>query len=187
MTKIAFSINEDNYINHLEVHLPSEEDTNELPNDMTVLEVNDNHDVINNPFIYKYIDGALIKDSDYQLSRAKKSRFEKLRKDCENDILGYFEAPVNGVTYTFSFDDEAQKNFTGTLALTLAGAVDPEQKWTVYRNGIVERIKLDTDNFMNVSRIAYKRKDDKVDRLRGEIQQAIDNAKTIEEVNQVVW
>ncbi len=144
------------------------------------------HPMLNSPLRYLYIDGELIREESHVIKLTKKERFEELSRECENEILGYFEGTVNSVPYLFSFDREAQSNFTGTLALFTEGAVS-HMEWTAWKDGKAERIILDKQQFMKIVATAFNHKNSKISRLRGEIQEKLDEATTIEEIESVVW
>jgi hypothetical protein len=107
-------------------------------------------------------------------------------KVCQEQILGYFKATVNGVEYDFSFDREAQQNFTGTLALFTEGLIT-EMEWTAWLNGQAERIILDKPTFLSIINVAFAHKNSKISHLRNDIQPLIEQATTIAEVEAISW
>lgn len=126
------------------------------------------------------------KSEDDILNDAKKAKFNELSETCQKEILGYFEATVDSVAFSFSFDNEAQLNFTGTLALFIEGLIN-EVEWTVYREGVVERITLNKEQFLSVIAEGFKHKNSKIARLRNELQPLIDQAATLEEIENISW
>lgn len=120
------------------------------------------------------------------LAEKRNHKMQELSDMCNKDILGYFEATVNGVAYLFSFDYEAQANFTGTLALFSEGLVT-EMEWTAYENGKATRIALNKANFFSVISVAFDHKNTKIARLRNEFQPLVERATTSEEIEAIVW
>lgn len=124
--------------------------------------------------------------TDAVLDETRKTQFTILSQDCELDILGYFDAEVRGVTYSFSYDREAQSNFTDTMILFSEGLIT-EIEWTVHTESSTERIMLSKDDFMIVASQAFLHKNDKISRLRNVIQKEIDSAQSVEEIESVEW
>ena len=121
------------------------------------------------------------------IDEVKFDKIEQLRKACENDILNGFTATIVTTEYTFSFDREAQANFTGTLALLNSGIITGIPEWTAKNNGVYERINMTVDEFKQVALTGLGIKDYKIKRLRNDLIPIVENALTIEEVNNVVW
>jgi hypothetical protein len=120
------------------------------------------------------------------LESVRESHFQTLSHECQKAILGYFEAEVRGETYLFSFDAEAQLNFTGTLVLFNDGILS-EIEWTAHKDGEALRLVLTRSEFMRVVAAGFAHKNDKISRLRGEIQEAIEQATTVEEIEAIEW
>lgn len=139
-----------------------------------------------NPFNYKFEDGELIKDESIILKVIKEDKMDELTKQCQEDILGYFNAKIGEVEYRFSFDYEAQQNFNGTLSFFDRGLI-PNVQWTAYKDGEAIRITLTEEEFMNVVMTAFAFKNSKISRLRNELQPLVEKAETIEEVESIKW
>jgi hypothetical protein len=116
----------------------------------------------------------------------KLQKFRELDAACEAAIVGYFKATVNGVEYDFSFDKEAQSNFTGIMTMFGAGMIT-EVQWTAWKDGKVNRIALDRDNFMAIVMAGFQHKDEKIARLRDVLEPKIAQCETIEELNNLTW
>jgi hypothetical protein len=151
------------------------------------VEVTDDHPIQSIPFkFFKYINGEVVKDDSVELDRSKKKKTEELSNACQKAILGYFEATVNSVAYLFSFDREAQTNFTGTLALFTEGLIT-EMEWTAHREGVAERIVLDKVKFLQVIAVAFQHKNMKVAKYRNQLVPLVEQATTLEEVADITW
>jgi len=119
---------------------------------------------------------------DEKLAELKAQKLKEMGVACEQSILGYFKYTVNGKEYDFSFDSEAQSNFTGIMTLFTKGLIT-QIGWTAWRNGKAERITLDEETFTQIALLGYQQ----IEKLRGEIQARIDECTTIEEVLKIVW
>lgn len=179
MKTIYLMLNEENRLTGFSYNQPRSGDGNKV-------EVEEDHEVLKNPRIYKYDNGSLVRDNEYQLQNVKQAKIEELRAACQNDILQYFEATVNEVAYLFSYDNEAQNNFSDTASLFTNGLIT-NVEWTVHQNGEIKRIVLNKDQFMSVLQTAYDHKNSKIKRLRDDLQALVENATTIEEVQNITW
>jgi hypothetical protein len=126
------------------------------------------------------------KSADEILSIAKEKRFRELSIQCQDSILGYFKAIINEVEYEFSFDREAQSNFTGTLHFFSNGLIE-NVEWTAWKDGVAERLILDEVQFMNIAKLAFTHKNQKISKLRNELQPQLDACQTIEELELITW
>lgn len=148
-----------------------------LPND---------HPFFKAPLSYRYVDDVLVIDNDHELALARESRFSDLSLICENEIKGYFNAVIHGKEYSFSYDYEAQINFTGTMVLFNENAIT-EVEWTAHREGIAERILLNKEDFITLSGLAFTHKNSRISKLRNSIQVQLENANSLEEIEAVAW
>lgn len=151
-----------------------------------VLEVEENHEVLRNPFVYRFVNGELVKDSDKHLQIVKEVKMQELSEACQKEIYGYFDVQIGSTTYSFSFDQEAQANFNSTMLLFMQGIIS-EIDWTAHKGDITERITLNKETFEQIYRIGFQRKNELINRLRKELQPMVENAQTIEEVQQIMW
>ncbi len=129
-----------------------------------------------------------VEDEDVEvvLTLVKENKFNELNDACNKDILGYFDASVGLETYSFSFDEEAQSNFIGSLALFNEGLMT-EVEWTAWKGDKAHRVTLSKEQFLNVAFLAYREKDAKISKLRNVLQPRIEACKTIEEVQAIQW
>ena len=151
------------------------------------IDINDDHPFFNdNPFQYKYVNGTLTKDAVLELEKAKENKFIELRRECENEILGYFEATVDSVVYLFSFDMEAQQNFNSTLAFFNEGLIN-EVEWTAHRDGKAHRIVLNKAQFLDVAIASIHHRTSKQRKLRNTLQPSLDAADSVADVEIIEW
>lgn len=177
--KVYFSIDKDRRITSW--------GTSPVTDDYIEKDLPADHEVLLAPGHFKITEeGEFIKDDGFLLNVVQESKMQELSTHCRNEILGYFEATVNSEPYLFSFDQEAQSNFIGALALFTKGLIQ-EMEWTVHQNGITKRIILDENQFLQVVDVAFKSKDKHISRLRNDLQTKVYNAKTVEEVEAIKW
>ncbi|UUG68081.1 hypothetical protein [Bacillus phage PK-3] len=152
------------------------------------IEVSEDHEILRDPFQYKYIDGQLMLDAEFALNRAKKLKDRELNEACQQAILDGFDYTINGVSYHFSFDTEAQLNFQGAervFSRNLVESID----WTVKNNstGEYERIPITETIMDELSVIILNHKSDNVSRYRDILYKQLESATTVEEVNAIRW
>jgi YHS domain-containing protein len=126
------------------------------------------------------------------LDNRKKTKIEELDKACSETILGRFAADINGVTYYFSNDAEAQSNFKDTKILFSDGTIDAILgglvTWTCYDvNGNVMRVQLNKTQFDNVFIARVKHQNDNVSKFRDTLQPQVENATTVEQIELITW
>lgn len=144
------------------------------------------HPFFASPLSYMYVDQSLIKDDVHELKMLRQQRFEELSKECETEIKGYFKVVLHDTEYAFSYDYEAQLNFTGTLILFNENQID-EVEWTAYNGENVERITLDKTDFLIVTNEAFMHKNGNIHKLRNIIQPLLESCQTKEEINAIKW
>ncbi|SDM14530.1 hypothetical protein [Sediminibacillus halophilus] len=150
------------------------------------IEVAENHEVLRNSRIFRYVDGELIRDDEHQLLEVKNRKIHELSAMCNKAILGYFNVDLDIGTYSFSFDKEAQDNFTNTMAL-MNNDVTEEVRWTAHKDGEVHRVTLDKNTFMTVAKAGFNHKCHQISRFRDELQPLVEQANTIEDIKAVQW
>src|SRR5699024_4547670 len=69
------------------------------------LEVNPDHEVMHNPYIYRYIDGTLVRDNEQHLQEVKKEKKEEMKIVCEEKIKQGFLSS-NGNYYRLNEHDQ---------------------------------------------------------------------------------
>ncbi|WP_424474843.1 hypothetical protein [Oceanobacillus kimchii] len=146
----------------------------------------EDHAFFNSSRSFIYINGELIKDDLHELKILRQQRFDELSKECETEIKGYFKVVLHDTEYAFSYDYEAQLNFTGTLILFNENQIDVVE-WTAYNGDNVERITLDKTDFLIVTNEAFMHKNGNIHKLRNIIQPLLESCQTKEEINAIKW
>lgn len=147
--------------------------------------VTNGHEVLNNPFIYKYENGRLIKDSDYMMDKLKGKKMNELNYQCESSILGYFKSIVDGVEYEFSYDMEAQSRFNGVASSFSLGMIT-DVEWTAHKDGERYRLTLTKDQFIKVAKAAFIHQDSNIVKYN-ELILTVKSAQTKEELDRIQW
>jgi hypothetical protein len=128
----------------------------------------------------------------YEFDQAVADKKAELEAACTNAILGRFTADVNGVTYQFSNDAEAQSNFKDSKLLFDDGTIDAMASgtvtWTAYDvDGKRCRITLDKDTFKTVFIARVMHQNNNVSKLRDDLELKVDAAKSVPEVQAITW
>ncbi|OIS74608.1 hypothetical protein [Bacillus licheniformis] len=152
------------------------------------IDIEDNDPFLtDNPFIYRYLDGKLVKDESFELNRAKSEKIEELSRECKAAILGRFVATVDGVEYLFSCDIEAQANFEKAEKSFAKGLIT-EIPWTAYdSNGKVVRVLLNQEKFEPVYIKHLEHIQNNISKFRDFLQPMVEDAQTPEEVFIIRW
>jgi YHS domain-containing protein len=132
---------------------------------------------------------AFIKWRD-KISDVKENKLKELDQKCKEAILGRFSCDVDGVTYYFSGDTEAQANFADAKSSWMDGDLLPEDKvpWTAYdTNGNVVRLQLNKAQFDPVNRARVQWKLDCIGKYRDTLIPRVAAAQTVEELQAVTW
>jgi hypothetical protein len=148
--------------------------------------IDENHDFFSNPSNYRFLDGELVNLQTAELEYAKKEKFDYLNFMCQKEIFGYFKVNINGVEYDFSFDKEAQANFTGTMLFFSTNMIQ-EVEWTAWKNGIVQRLTLDKNTFLNIATTGFNFKNSRISKLRNVLEPQLNECTTLEEINNINW
>jgi hypothetical protein len=127
-----------------------------------------------------------------EFDQAVADKKAELNAACNQAIMGRFPADVNGVTYYFSNDTEAQSNFKDTKMLFDDGTIDAMAggtvTWTAYDvDGNVCRIPLTKDTFKPVFIARVMHQNSNVSRLRDDLEKKVDEAIEITEVQAITW
>lgn len=152
------------------------------------IQVADDHKVITNPLNFVYENGQLIESSSYLLEGARNDKDSELNSACNQAILKGFDYTINGVSYHFSFDVEAQLNFQGVNALFQSGTITTID-WTVKNNatGLYERIIIDKATMDNLSLLILQHKSNNVTKYRNDLYPKLMQASTLEEIEAIKW
>jgi hypothetical protein len=142
----------------------------------------------NTPFnFYKYINGKLIKDEEYILNLEKAKKREELNIACKESILKGFNYTFNGVEYHFSYDEEAQINFSDAKQVLNDGAIS-EIPWTVHTmDGKYARINITKSMMSELTLAIVMHKNNNISKYRDELLPLVEKAKTVEEVRAIKW
>lgn len=120
----------------------------------------------------------------------KREKRNELDIACKQAILGRFIAEVNGVTYSFSNDTEAQSNFADAKASWMDGDLLPEDSlpWTAYdTDGNVVRLLLNKAQFDPVNRARMQWKLNNIAKFRDIRMPLVDGATSRAELDDIIW
>lgn len=160
--------------------------TSGMPNEIEV-DISEDHEFFHQPFsAFVYSSGSLVKDESYLLDLAKKRKDQELNEACNQAILAGFDHTINGVTYHFSFDIEAQLNFQGAERV-LSSGLATSINWTVMRDGVYERIPITKELMDELTLKILEHKDGNISKYRDILLPRVYAATTIEEVNSITW
>lgn len=121
------------------------------------------------------------------LQMAKEEKELELNRNCSQEILSMFTAEVDGVTYYFSNDREAQSNFDKADRAFDKGRI-AEIPWTAYDAvGEVVRLILNPANFEPVYMAHLGHIQYNISYFRDNLMAKVHAATNIEEVKAVVW
>jgi YHS domain-containing protein len=123
----------------------------------------------------------------WNLDALKNELLVQLNQECSSAILGKFPSVVDGVTYYFSNDNEAQKNFDKMARAFDKGYVT-EKNWTVYdQDGNVLRVSLNTEKFEAVYKDHLTHISSNVSKFRDTLMPQVLAATDEEEIQSIVW
>jgi hypothetical protein len=139
------------------------------------------------PNIHVYQDGKIIADSSLKLERLKTSKLNELNEACNRAILGRFSYEINGESFLFSNDLEAQSNFDKADR-----AFDKQMMstipWTAYNSlGDVVRLDFTAETFPPLYMAHLNHIQGNISRFRDELMPLVESATTIEEVENINW
>lgn len=138
------------------------------------------------PRMFVYKDGEVFKSSDLELQDAKQKKDLELNRACRESILAGFYHVIDGVQYWFSYDKEAQQNFTDAQAVFADGLVQ-ELKWTVKKDGEYTRIVINNDIMNELKLVILNHKDSNISKYRDILMPLLNSATTVEEVEAITW
>lgn len=136
--------------------------------------------------MYLVKDGELIQAPQHSLDSAKTQKLEEMRQRCQDAITAGFDHLIEGVTYHFSLDTEAQQNFTSTYQLMRDGLVD-EVPWTVTVDGEYTRILVTKEIMEELAVAILHHKTGNISKFRDFLTIQIEDAQTLEEVTAIQW
>ena len=142
--------------------------------------------IFTTPHIF-YCDGeTVVRNEELVVEAAKVIQRDFLDAACNAAILSGFDHTIDGVTYHFSFDMEAQFNFQGVLPLFDKGIIDSIM-WTVKLDGEHVRIPITKKIMDELSLVILRHKDSNVSRFRDFLLPLLDKATKLEEVRAINW
>jgi hypothetical protein len=131
--------------------------------------------------------GSATPPTEEVLQYARDLKMVELDQKCSQAIVGRFTAMVDGVEYSFSCDEEAQKNFDKADWAFSKGNV-PELPWTAYNSeGQVVRILINPDNFGPVYLAHLEHIQNNIAKFRDFLQPMVEGAEDPDEVFSVKW
>jgi hypothetical protein len=154
------------------------------------VEVAEDHPIFSVPFAYfRYVDGQIIKDSDLELTRARQKKDRELNKACMDAILEGFTHEIDGVTYWFSYDTEAQGNFRDAKDMLGDGVVE-SFPWTVRvggKYGPYARIPITLAQMKVLAIVIMQHKVNNIGKYRDTLLPIVNSATEVSEVEAVTW
>jgi YHS domain-containing protein len=121
------------------------------------------------------------------LKGVKKSKIVELNQSCNKTILGKFSHDVNGVTYYFSNDMEAQANFEKCDRAFEKGRMT-ELAWTCYDvDGNVVRLVLTPETFESLYVAHLEHIQNNIAKFRDFLMPQVEGATTVEEIESIQW
>lgn len=111
---------------------------------------------------------------------------KELNDACNKSIQSGFDHEINGMTYHFSFDTEAQLNYQGADRLLSSGMVETID-FTVFVDGGYERISVNNQEMQGITLAVLKHKASNISKYRDTLMPIVKNATTKEEILAVKW
>lgn len=124
-----------------------------------------------------------------ELNNAKRMKNNELNQSCNQAILAGFEHELNGVTYWFSYDMEAQGNFRDAKEALRDGLANI-LPWTVREGGVdgpYTRVDIDYPTMQELALVIMLHKTEKISRYRDELMPIVEAATEVKEVEAVTW
>lgn len=126
-------------------------------------------------------------DTNKTLDQVKADRLDYLNDMCNKAILSNFTSTVGGINYSFSNDEDAQKNFDKAGRAFDKGFIT-SLIWTAYDSqGNDVRIALDNNSFETVYVDHLNHIQSNISNYRDSLQPRVQSATSIDEVNSVIW
>lgn len=120
------------------------------------------------------------------LDEEKRQKDQELNEATNAAIAAGFDHTINGVTYHFSFDTEAQLNYQGAERLLSKGTLTSID-FTVFRDGTYERIPITAEEMEKISIAILMHKNRNIVKYRELLLPLVYEAKTVEEVRAITW
>lgn len=126
------------------------------------------------------------KSEESTLEEIKLMKINELKQVTSDTIIHGFDYEIKGKLYHFSYSMENQINFQDTDRLFLNDNIK-NINWNAYLNGEKIRIPLDKEIFTIIYLEGVKHKQNCLDHLHNILIPKIEEARTKEEVDKVVW
>jgi hypothetical protein len=150
------------------------------------MNIREDHEVLKNPFIFRYENGELVKDVKFQLQQLKISKLNELNQACEYHILNGFKHKIREEIYHFSYDKEAQLNLRDTKELFDTDIIT-EHTLTAKKNGECVRVTVNKEEFNNLYVVSVKHKNECISKFRDQLVPMVRSAATIEDIMNISW
>lgn len=124
-----------------------------------------------------------------ELKSAQMQKDEELNQACQDSILAGFTHVINGQTYWFSYDYEAQGNFRDAKEILSDGVV-LAVPWTVRiggKDGEYSRIEINLEQIKELALVIMEHKLNNISKYRDFLLPIVTGAETPEEVQEVKW
>ncbi|GIM47049.1 hypothetical protein DNHGIG_25980 [Collibacillus ludicampi] len=154
-----------------------------LPKDSAPEEV---VDAFNNPQYYMVQNDELVQKPDYAaslLEDVKARKIAELDQMCNQTILAGFTSSALGAPHQYDFDEEAQRNFAGTLALLNVDSTITSITWKTVDAGPLTHTR---DQFIQLCRDAFNFKDSQIQKYWSKKNQVLQST-TVDQVNAITW
>lgn len=126
------------------------------------------------------------KSNEEILEQAKISKIQELEEACSSTLVGYFTVEINGQSYSFSADAEAQMNFERVDRAFEKSRIT-DYTWTCYLDGELTRLNLNAETFETVYFAYLNHISSNIEKLRDFLSPLVKGATSIEEVKSIQW
>ncbi|UUZ80623.1 hypothetical protein LJK88_20550 [Paenibacillus sp. P26] len=166
-------------------------DPEKIPATAVKITEDDWRDAVSNPGKYIIQDGAMVLAPPPTvaelLARAQEAKIAELNAACSAAINGRFTSKVDGVSYQFSFDAEAQSNFVKAGRAFDKGLMT-SIRWTAYdQAGAIVRIDLDAAAFDAVFKDSLEHLNTQLSKFRDTLRPQVMACTTVEEVQAITY
>lgn len=127
------------------------------------------------------------KSSSEIFEEEKRAKKEQLSKGCQDAILGGFEVEIAGETYHFSYDREAQINYSERWQLFQNDMIEEISMTAHTLNGEDVRFPVDREMFDKIYLASVEHKEDKIRKLREDLFPLVDNSKASKDLESISW
>jgi len=117
------------------------------------------------------------------INEAKQNKINELNSICNQTILLTFNSFALGISHVYKFDEEAQFNFTHTEQALKYYPEDAIINWRTVDSGVLTHSK---QQFIQLFLDSLSHKLYNINKYR-ELEQLVNNAITIEEINNINW